>query len=271
MFTLTHADAPGCIHLLGSVHAGLRRFYPLPAPVERAFGQADRLLVELDIAARSDAIRSETAGVSLLPQGGTLDQVLQPETLEALKEAFHARPWALRSVQRLQPWALALLLPNDDDLRLDADPRDGVDLHLVRRARARALPIVELETVAAQLRAFAGGSLAEQEAMLARRLAQRRDWDRSFVRIVDAWRLGDLAELAVLKDHAYPPDGPLAGLRWRLFAERDAAIADRLADALHDPAPGFATIGVLHLVGPDAIQPMLARRGVVVRPADGPA
>jgi uncharacterized protein len=271
MVMLTRTDAPGRIHLLGSVHAGLQRFYPLPEPVERAFGQADRLLVELDIAAQSDAIRIETASVSLLPDGRTLDQVLQPETLEALKQAFHARPWALRSVQRLQPWALALLLPNDDDVRLDADPRDGVDLHLVRRAHARSLPVVELETVAAQLRAFAGGSLEEQEAALARRLAQRRHQDRSFVRIVDAWRRGDLSELAVLKDHAYPPEGVLAGLRERLFAERDAVIADRLAEALRDPAPGFATIGVLHLAGPDAIQTMLVRRGVTVRPADDPA
>ncbi len=269
MFVLTRPDAPGRICLLGSVHAGLRRFYPLPMSVEQAFGQAGRLLVELDTVERADLIRSEAAAVSLLPADGALDRLLMPETLEALREAFHARPWALRSVQRLQPWALALLLPNEDDLRLDTDPHDGVDLHLIRRARARKLPIVELETVAEQLRAFAGGSLAEQETALARRLAQRRSWDRSYVRIVDAWRRGDLVALAALKDHAYPPDGPLAGLRERLFTERDAAIADRLAAALDDPTPGFATLGTLHLAGPDAIQHALAQRGVQVRPAEG--
>jgi len=248
--------------LLGTVHAGLQRFYPLPDPVERAFAGARRLLVEIDVPAQAAAIRAAARDYALLPEGMTLDDLLQPETKRALRRAFHGRPWALRDVQRLQPWALALLLPNADDVVLDADPRDGVDLHLIRRARARGLPVIELEAPQAQLRAFAGGPLVEQEAALALRLAQRESWDRSFVLIVDAWRSGDLAALAVLKDHAYPPVGPLADLRRRLFAERDARIAARLADALEDPAPGFATVGALHLAGPDALQVELQRLGV---------
>ncbi len=248
--------------LLGTVHAGLRRFYPLPDPVEREFAAARRLLVEIDTPARAEEIRAAARGYALLPEGTTLQDLLRPETMGALRRAFHGKPWALREVQRLQPWALALLLPNADDIVLDADPRDGVDLHLIRRARTRGLPVIELETPAAQVRAFAGGPLAEQEAALALRLAQRESWDRSFVRIVDAWRSGDLIALAALKDHAYPPVGPLADLRRRLFAERDAAIAVRLADALEDPVPGLATIGTLHLAGPDALQIELERLGV---------
>jgi uncharacterized protein YbaP (TraB family) len=248
--------------LLGTVHAGLQRFYPLPGSIEHAFADARRLLVELDPQARREAIRSAAQGYALLPDGMELAGVLQPATLRALRRAFHGRPWALDEVQRLQPWALAMLLPNADDARLDVDPLEGVDLHLIRRARARGLPVIELEAADAQVRAFAGGPLVEQEAALALRLAQREAWDRSFVEIVDAWRRGDLAALARLKDRAYPAQGVLADLRRRLFTERDATIAARLADALEEPAAGFATVGVFHLAGPDALQVELARLGV---------
>jgi uncharacterized protein YbaP (TraB family) len=271
-FRLNRDGAPGELLLLGSVHAGLERFYPLPDAIERAFAGSRRLIVEIDTVARRGEVRAAGAARALLPDGATLSDVLQPSTRRALRSAFHDRPWELRALQRLQPWALALLLPDSDDARLGADPREGVEQHLVRRARARGMAVIELESADAQVRAFAGGTLAEQDAALALRLAQRDAHARTYVRIVDAWRRGDLDALAALKDFAFPPAGPLAPLRHRLFAERDAALAERLSEALDDPAPGIATVGTLHLAGPDALQHALAARGVVAtrRPTGGP-
>ncbi|RPH44278.1 MAG: TraB/GumN family protein [Burkholderiales bacterium] len=264
-FELARPEAPGRIVLLATVHAGLARFYPLPEPLERAFGEATRLIVEIDTDGRRAEIRAAATARALLPEGATLANVLRPETLRALRRALHQQPWTLGELQRLQPWALALLLPDPDDLHFGADPRDGVELHLIRRARARALPIVEMETAEAQVAAFAGGSLAEQDAALALRLAHRDAQSGTYVRIVDAWRRGDLAELAALKDFAYPPEGPLAALRTRLFADRDAAMAEVLDRALDEPGRAMALVGALHLAGPDALQHALVRRGVGVR------
>jgi hypothetical protein len=264
-FVLSRPGAPGRIVLLGTVHAGLSRFYPLPEPIEQAFDEARRLIVEIDTEGRATEIRAAAGARALLPAGATLATVLRPETLRALRRTLHQQPWTLHELQRLQPWALALLLPDADDQRFGADPRDGVELHLIRRARARGLPIVEMETAEAQVAAFAGGPLDEQDAALALRLAHRDAQSRTYVRIVDAWRRGDLAELAALKDFAYPPEGTLGALRTRLFADRDAAMADALAGALYEPGPGMALVGALHLAGPDALQQALTRRGVDVR------
>jgi uncharacterized protein YbaP (TraB family) len=270
MFSLSRPDAPGRITLLGSVHAGLTRFYPLPDPVEAAFDGAARLLVELDTRVQSDAIRSATAAAALLPDGGTIDQVLRAPTMAALARAFQADPWALQRLMRLQPWAIALLLPNADDASMLADGGDGIETHLIDRSRRRGLPVIELESAAAQIAAFAGGSRDEQDAMLALRLAQRSSWDRSYSEIIDAWRIGDMTELAALKDRAFPASADMTGLRRRLFTERDQAMAIRLRDELETPAPGLAVIGVLHLAGPDAITGILSTLGVTVGPGGVP-
>ncbi len=270
MFSLSRPDAPGSITLLGSVHAGLARFYPLPEPVEAAFERAGRLLVEIDAGAQSGAIRSATAAVALLPDGATIDQALSAPTMAALTRAFQADPWALRRLMRLRPWAMALLLPNADDVKMLADGGDGIETHLIERSRRRGLPVLELESPTAQIAAFAGGSAEEDEAVLAMRLVQRASWDRTYSEIVDAWRRGDMRALATLKDRAFPASGSTAALRRRLFAERDQAMAIRLRDELDKPAPGLAVIGVLHLVGPDAITGILSTLGVTVSPIGVP-
>jgi uncharacterized protein YbaP (TraB family) len=266
MFELSRPDAPGRITLLGSVHAGLRRFYPLPEPVEAAFHGATRLLVELDARAQSDAIRSATSASALLPDGATIDQVLRAPTMAALTRALQADPWALRRLMHLRPWAMALLLPNADDVSMLVDGGDGIDIHLIERSRRRGLPVVELESPTAQIAAFAGGSPEEEDAVLALRLAQRSSWDRTYSEIIDAWRRGDMTALAALKDRAFPASADMAGLRRRLFGERDQAMAVRLRDELDQPAPGLAVIGVLHLAGPDAITGILSTLGVTVSP-----
>lgn len=193
MLELSREDAPGRVVLLGTVHAGLPRFYPLPPQVGRAFADARSLLVEIDTEAQADAIRAA-----------------------------------------------------------------GVERHLIARTRARPIPVVELERADAQVRAFAGGTHDEQDAAL----AQREAHARSFGRIVDAWRVGNLDRLAELKDLAFPPQGRLAPLRRRLFAERDEGPADGLAAALDAPRTSMALVGVLHLAGPDSLQHALARRGI---------
>lgn len=263
---LSRDGQPGRLVLLASVHTGLARFYPLPEPIERAFARADRLLVEIDVAGRAPEIRAAAARYARLPDGATLREVLRPQTWDALRRAFHAQPWVLAERARLQPWAWALLLPDADDERLGADPRDGVDAHLIARARARGLEVVEMEAADIQVRAYAGGPLDEQDAALALRLAHREAQSRTYVRIVDAWRRGDLDALAALKDFAYPREGPLGALRERLFAERDERIADLLAAALARPGDAMAVVGAFHLVGPDALQHALDRRGVRVSP-----
>jgi uncharacterized protein YbaP (TraB family) len=166
----------------------------------------------------------------------------------------------------LRPWAMALLLPNADDVSMLVDGGDGIDIHLIERSRRRGLPVVELESPTAQIAAFAGGSPEEEDAVLALRLAQRSSWDRTYSEIIDAWRRGDMTALAALKDRAFPASADMAGLRRRLFGERDQAMAVRLRDELDQPAPGLAVIGVLHLAGPDAITGILSTLGVTVSP-----
>ncbi len=266
MLELSRSDAPGRITLLGGVHAGLTRFYPLPDQVEAAFDGAARLLVELDARAQAGAIRSATAAAALLPDGGTLDQVLRAPTIAALTRAFQADPWALRRLMHLRPWAMSLLLPNADDVAMLADGGDGIETHLIERTRRRGLPVIELESPIAQIAAFAGGSPEEDDAVLALRLAQRSSCDRTYSEIVDAWRRGDMTALAALKDRAFPASGSTAALRQRLFTKRDQAMAIRLRDELDSPAPGLAVIGVLHLAGPDAITGILSTLGVTVGP-----
>jgi len=259
------AKPAGRLYLFGGIHAGLSRFYPLPEAVEAAWQRSTRLAVELDGAHRHDELRAAFATRTQLPPGTTLENLVAPDVLRAIRDhyGFGRREWEARL--RMQPWALEMLLIGQDDERIETESRWSVDAYFLRRARADGRPVIELETADAQLEAFAGGTLEEQAAALTARFRRIQDWDRTMFELVDAWRLGDDATLARIKDRTFGPCQPTSTQRERVFGQRDRAMADRLAALLREGDTVFVVVGALHLVGPDSLPALLRARGLEVR------
>ena len=242
---------------------GVPRFYPLPDEVERAFAGAGLIAIEIDARARWAALQAAFAAHTRLPEGRTLEQVAPPGLAARARKAFSADDAEWRGLRRLQPWALSIRLISTDDRSIEASTTWGHEAHFLARAAQRRLPVLELESVDEQVALFTGGSLDEQLAELALRLARLDDWDRTLHRLLDAWRTGDTAALQALKDDAYGRrDDPVLGsLRQRLFGERDARLAARLAAAASPAAPLFAVLGAFHLVGDGNVGQQLEQHG----------
>lgn len=270
LFTALHPDRPAVVRLFGSLHTGLARFYPLPDAVEAAYAASTRVAVELDARRHHAALRTAVAPMSTWPQGETLETGLAPELVNRLRDHYRHDPQEWQTVRHMKPWAVALSMVSADDATLAASGGEGIETHVMARARRDGRPVLELETAAEQAFAFAGGSLAEQEAVLALRMEQLRRHDNTFTRIVDAWRVGDERRLAELKLHAYPDTGVLAGNHRRIFTDRDRRMAERLDTLAQEPGDIFAMVGAFHLAGPDSMIERLTDLGWKVRRVAGP-
>ena len=268
LYEATHPDLPGRVVLFGSVHAGIARFYPLPDAVQAAYRAADRLAIEMDVAAHLPELREAVAPLSVYAPGESLEAVVSPQVVCALRthQGYDEQEW--RRTRRMRPWALALALVSADDAALAASGTQGIEAFMLAAARRDGKPVTELETAAEQAHAFGGGSPVEQEAMLALRLRQIRAFDRTFADIVDAWRVGDTERLAALKRHAYPPDGVLGSAHRRVFDERDARMAQRLAALAAQPGTTMAVLGAFHLVGEASVPARLRAAGFDLRRTD---
>lgn len=255
--------APGSGWLFGSVHAGLDPAEKLPPVVERAWASADVLAIEIDVTARWASLRELYAASALLPSDGTIEALLGADRAGQIREHFGIGEARWSRLRRLAPWALLALLAGQDPSRGGRAPGAGLEARFLESARQRAMPVVELEQPAEQVDALAGIGLRAQADWLWRRFESIRHGDGLAEAIVAAWRAGDEADLARLKDRAWgmAGDDP-ATPRARMFGERDRRIARRLAGLLERPHTVFTLVGAFHVVGEDGLPGILAGHGI---------
>lgn len=260
---LWRLERPGhaASHLFGTLHLADPRVTTLPPAAEAAFDAARVLVVELLDDPRSAQVFAATSqlppGTDLRAQAG--DAVFE-RVAARLAERYGLPPEASA---RLQPWAAYLTLSQPAG-------RAGeiLDAALQRRARARARPVVPLETVEAQLATLAAVRPAHMLALLDA-LARRHDEAMAAIdELIARYRAEDLAGLLALETQAADDEPALRpaidDLLAQLLQRRNATMAERLAPLLARDA-SFVAVGALHLLGPDGLPARLARAGWRVR------
>jgi hypothetical protein len=245
-------------YLYATVHLA-QRDWVFPGPqVRAALAAVDRVALELDLLDPALQVRLQHAiqarpGVPGLP--AELARRLRRAAAQACATAQIA---GLRP--ELQVATLVSLTLRHDGL----DPAWGVDAWLARLARERQLGVVSLETPEQQVALLARDRPAETADVVRRGLDEmERPASAQVVRrLVDAWAAGRFDELEDFPRwcDCLTSDDERAEHR-RTVEARNPAMAERIA-ALHDEGLAvFAAVGALHMVGPDGLPALLARRG----------
>ncbi|MDZ7856404.1 TraB/GumN family protein [Sphaerotilus sp.] len=245
-------------HLYATIHLA-RREWAFPGPrVRAALAASDRAAFELDL--------------------------LDPAVLERLQRAARSRPGAARlppqearqiaqaarqacvhgTLDGLRPELQVVTLVSLALRRGGLDPAWGIDGVLMQRAQALGVPTVSLETPELQMAllvhdtpgatlAAVRQGLAELDSATARAVAQR---------MVEGWAEGRLADLEDFASWCACQEHEADRIQHRATVDaRNPAMADRIA-ALH--ARGhtvFAAVGALHMLGPEGLPQLMARRG----------
>ena len=250
------------LYLLGSIHFGNTRLYPLPPVMEEAFVAADALVVEVDTTAldpREAAGRMAAAG--LYGEGGSLRRIVDDAAWRRLSRVAGRLgiPQELLAMQK--PWFAAMNLAVAAIQASGYDSRWGVDRHFMEAAAAEGKSIIELEGLSTQLALMDGLPAAAQRAMLMESLREAEDGGDYFSELMDAWRRGDPAELARLVEAGFEgtPEGRV--LYETFLARRNRAMADRLEQLMAKGGRYFVVVGAAHLVGPAGLVRQLRARG----------
>ncbi len=252
--------------LLGSVHQGSWRFYPLPSAVERAFAGAKGLLVELESRRRFQELVALFTPLVRQPVGKRLEDEIGSPQMARLLTLLRADKEQAQRLQGLRPWAAALELHTPADLRLQTHTRQGLDAYFLDQAYRKNMPVLELETVEEQVYAMSAGSSLEQVTLLNASLESLSGWEEVLKDIIDAWRIGDDDKLAQLRERHFPQSGPARAYRERMLSTRDSTMARRLLthsqqDGHSADSQYFVLVGAMHLVGERNMRDELERLG----------
>lgn len=248
----------GTAYLVGTIHAARESMYPLPEPIERAFADADVLVVEVDLSV-ADPLSAQRISMEhgLFPRDGSLRAQLGTATWTrtAAWAAAHGIPE--RRLERMRPWLAAITLVSLEIQQLGLDPELGVERHLTARARTRGMRIVELESVSQQLSTLAALPPATQVAFLEGSIPDGDGFAASVERVVASWRDGDLDAMAAVLEESYTEPA----LYDALMRRRNHAWLPEIERMVASGSVHFVAVGALHLVGDDGLLRLLEQRG----------
>ncbi len=253
-------------YILGSIHLMPERVYPLDQAIEQAYGEAELLVVELDVGAPDTAMKIMAAMVeqASYPAGRTLRTELDSTLVAELEDALADAGMSLAMLENQQPWVLSLTLLEIETQRLGFRSDAGLDMHFLERARDR-LPIVALEDAATQIELLSGLEHDLQVLMLNETLEQLPLTEYMLRMLLDAWQFGDAEALAAMIVYFSSQDPRLEDYNRRLLTDRNHTMTARIAGMLDGDEVPFVIVGAAHVVGDEGIIALLEEHGFETR------
>jgi uncharacterized protein YbaP (TraB family) len=250
------------IYLFGSMHVLAPSVKWRTRAFDRAYAQADKLWFET----RADADPAEIQ--ALVDRYGvdldrSLTEKLPPRTVAALKAALDRDGASLDQVDRLRPWAAAMMLSVLPMTQKGASVQAGADAAVTRQARAAEKPIAAFETLEQQIKLFADLPEAVEVQYLDDVAAETLSPPRHGVALQSAWLRGDMNRLGPLLVDAMKRDRP--ALYDTLLKRRNQAWAKILEAEMTKPGVQLVTVGALHMAGDDGLPALMRARGFTVR------
>lgn len=263
LWEATRGDARAL--LFGSVHLCRPDCFPLPDEVLRAFDQTATLAVELDPGTR--AVQGRLLARALYPAGETLHRDLSARSIDQLESVLSRAGMPSGPIMRMRPWMVVSTLTMIAATQAGYGAQQGIDLWLLRRARAQGKAVVELETIDEQLSSLDGMPREQQEQMVRQTLDMVHDGKLPgyIDSLVDAWREGDPERVLALSRDGLPAEVQADRLISSLLVQRNRAMAARIAELASENGAAFVVVGALHFAGEDNILDQLRAAGFTVR------
>jgi uncharacterized protein YbaP (TraB family) len=252
------------VYLLGSIHVLRAGDAALSDVAERAYDDAEQLVMEVDLDDPGEtdpmAMLEVMQRKALLPEGQSLRGVLGSDYDSVNRRAQQAG-LDLALFDGFAPWMVATTLLQLELAKRGFSPEFGIEQVLARRAAGDEKPVQGLETTAQQLEMLAGMPMPMQKRFLVMTLDDSAQIDEEIGELVGAWQAGDTDALAALLSDEFDefPD-----LYRRLTVDRNRAWVGRLADLLDDRDDYLVVVGALHLVGENSVVDLLEQRGYEV-------
>ncbi len=260
------SDGRHTLLLFGTIHVGAPDFYPLEPTLQQALTTTPVLALELD-PQNAAAMQSAVQRHALYPAGQHLLDQLDPALRQRTETTLQRFGLSPESVQQMRPWMLAMALTVQEYVRHGYRTDLAVDSHLAATVRAHGGKIVELESAERQMSLLSQLTPAQQGQFLADTLQELDDADltRKLDRLVGAWRRADSAGFAAALQEMQQDDSFTSRFAVdTLLRKRNPGLAAGIAELLSEHDHAVAAIGILHLVGPDSVPTLLAKKGLQV-------
>lgn len=255
-------DDDSRIWLFGTIHVLPPETNWRGPKVDAAMAEADELWMEIaDISSFGAQVVASVLALRYgLSPSRPLSSRLTADEYESLDRAARSIGMSAEQLNVMRPWMAGMLLQAGATVESGMDANSGVEVQLGKVFRPRRVPVRGLETIGEQIRVFSDLPEEEEIAFLRDTVEQMDVANDGFAELVDSWAKGDTSfiEKAIVGDMQ---QGSPA-LYDALITRRNANWTDQIEKMLKGKGDVFIAVGAGHLVGPDSVQAMLAKRGI---------
>lgn len=256
--TGTKPEQVGVAYMFGTIHILPDDVQWRTPALEAAIDDSDHLVIEvlgLDAPQSAAKIFSRLA---VSPGQEKLDARIKPSLRDDLDRIIDKSNISERTLNRMETWAAALSLASAQTRGLGLTSSSSVEKKLTAQFKESGKPIEALETIELQLGYFDKLPEAQQRQMLTSVVEDSADAQQAFEKLFNAWITGNIEEIVTLSDAGILTDPKT---RQYLLVARNLNWAEQLDKRLQKPGTSLVAVGAAHLVGPDAVQATLAKRG----------
>ena len=245
-------------YLLGSIHVGDDKLYPLPARAEAAFAAARILIVEVNA---KEMDQAKTMGLlakyGMYSADDGLSKHINKETADSLEAYCSAHSLPRQALETLKPWVVAITVVAMSMKQAGEDPNLGIDMHFLNAVKPPQ-HIAELETADFQLSLLASATDQEQQELLASTLRRSDKAKEDLQKMQTAYLAGDSDTLLKL---IHDQDAGPASLIKKMVDDRNISMTASLEKYLKGSEPCFVVVGAAHLLGENGIVKLLQSKG----------
>lgn len=247
------------LYIGGTVHVLSESDYPLPAQYDKAFNNAELLVLETDMAAlETPEFQREFMARGMYTNGKTIQDVLSPETFANLEQHLRQRNLPIRHFMVMKPGMLSVTLSMLEMKRLGITA-EGVDQHYADKAVATNMPQQFLETPQQQLAFIVEMGKDNPSKLIARTLEDTKELTSVMELIVSYWRKGDMQALDKIAIADFKTDYPK--VYQRILLDRNNDWIPKIEALLATPEKEIVLVGALHLAGADSVLAKLKAKG----------
>ena len=252
----------GAAYLFGTIHILPKDVHWRTPLLETALKKSDQLIIEvLGLEDTQNAAKIFTK-LALSPNQLEIEKRVKPSLRDDLDAVIDKSNISEFALNRMESWAAALSLASAQTNNLGLDSNEGVEKKLIAQFGELKKPVGGLETIEQQLGYFDTLPEALQRDMLISVIEDSSDTKTSFEKLFNAWISGNVDVIVELSSGGILEDPKI---REKLLVARNRDWTDQLDKKLQNPGIFFVAVGTAHLVGPDAVQIMLEKRGYKIQ------
>lgn len=256
------------VYLLGSIHIGSKKMYPLAKPIEDAYSASKTLVVEVNLNKVNpmDSMGYVTE-VGMYKGDDNLWKHIKPATTDRVKEFCQTYGMAPTMLGMFKPWLVSVELEVLPLQKAGMDLNLGIDKYFLDRAAKpnSGKTVEQIEDAQFQLKLLSALPEDESDEYLTYSMGESKSQVQEEPKLESLWLNGNADEMDKVTSQL--PDRLKPFMR-KLLQDRNPHMADVAEKFLKSGEKCFFVVGTAHLVGQEGVIALLKKRGYSVFQVD---